>query len=312
MPIMKELLVGQLWLIAEATKEIINFNSSMLVGIRKMLHFDGMSRLTLEHPSVKDLLKSNASFDAVVIDPMLAEALFGFSYFYKAPTIVLNTQGTMFTVNKMVGNSNPFAYVPSSFMSATDEMTFFQRTLNLLLTSFMSVLHELFMLPLQERVLRDRFPDAPPLTDLFYNVSLILLNAHFSVMETPRPYMPNMIPIAGYHIQPQKLPKDLKQYLDEAKEGVVFFSLGSNFKTTDLPKDRVDAILRTFERFPLKFLWKFEDESLEVPKNVKISKWLPQRGVLGEKRTTFRFWQTIRFVFQNTLMSKPLLPTAVC
>lgn len=110
----------------------------------------------------------------------------------------------------------------------------------------------------------------------------MLLNAHYSVVETPRPYMPNMIQVGGLHIQSQTLPKELKKYLDEAENGVVYFSLGSNLKTADLPKDKVDVILNTLARFPQRFLWKFENEALDnVPANVKISKWLPQRAILG-------------------------------
>lgn len=250
--------------------------------IKSSLQVHKISSLTLENAAVRTLLQSNKTFDAVLIDPLLTEALHGFSYFYKAPTIIVSTTGSMYITNKMVGNSYPFAYVPNIWLPFTDEMSFLERTGNTFLSLLTEIIYNFVVLPEQDKILHDNFPDAPPVWKLNENISLLLQNAHYSVVETPRPYMPNMIQIGGIHIQPQSLPKDLKDYLDTASDGVILFSLGSNFKTADLPKDKIDIILRSFAKFPQKFLWKFENDDLVVPSNVKVSKWLPQRGILGK------------------------------
>ncbi|XP_017775594.1 PREDICTED: UDP-glucuronosyltransferase 2B13-like, partial [Nicrophorus vespilloides] len=80
------------------------------------------------------------------------------------------------------------------------------------------------------------------------------------------------------------LPKDLKLFLDEAKEGVIYFSLGSNVKSKDIPEETRDIIMKTFAKLPYKILWKFEAENLPgKPDNVKIVKWIPQQDVLSHK-----------------------------
>ncbi|KAJ8980272.1 hypothetical protein NQ317_005130 [Molorchus minor] len=97
------------------------------------------------------------------------------------------------------------------------------------------------------------------------------------------PLVPNMIEIGGYHVKPpKKLPKDLQEYLDSAKEGVVYFSMGSNLKSKDMPPERKDMFLNIFRKLKQKVLWKFEDENLPgQPTNVKIEKWLPQQDILA-------------------------------
>lgn len=74
----------------------------------------------------------------------------------------------------------------------------------------------------------------------------------------------------------------MKTFLDNATEGVVYFSLGSNVKSKSLPEKTKDILLNTFAKLPYKILWKFEDDHLEnKPENVKIVRWLPQQDLLG-------------------------------
>lgn len=260
----------------------MSFNGSKIETFYKMLtKQDAMARIALESPGIKALLKSDKKFDVVVLEVMLCDSLLVFGHIFNAPTVVVSSFGSVHTINKIVGNSNPYAYVPTTFMALTDEMTFFQRVKNTVMSIVMSSLFSIFGLRQQRNLLQEYFPEAPPLDDMIHNVSVILLNAHYSIVETPRPYMPNMIQIGGFHIQPETLPKELKDFLDGAKDGAVLFSLGSNARSADLPPERLNAILKSFAKFPQKFLWKFEEEGLEVPKNVKVSKWVPQRAVLG-------------------------------
>lgn len=77
--------------------------------------------------------------------------------------------------------------------------------------------------------------------------------------------------------------QDTKDFLDNAKEGFIYFSLGSNVKSKDLRKETLTAIIDTLKELPYKVLWKFEaDELPGKPNNVKLIKWAPQQSVLGE------------------------------
>ncbi|KAB0798956.1 hypothetical protein PPYR_06836, partial [Photinus pyralis] len=77
---------------------------------------------------------------------------------------------------------------------------------------------------------------------------------------------------------------DLQELLDNAESGFIYFSLGSNVKSKDIPIDLRETILETFAELPYMVLWKFEAENLpNRPKNVFISKWLPQQDVLRHR-----------------------------
>ncbi|KAF2905637.1 hypothetical protein ILUMI_00539, partial [Ignelater luminosus] len=128
-------------------------------------------------------------------------------------------------------------------------------------------------------------PDSPAyFPDMYSDPAFDTMNSHISINPAV-PYLPNMIDIGGYHVKPpKKLPKDLQEYLDGAKDGVVLFSLGSNLQSKNLPKEKRESILKAFSKLKQKVLWKWEDETLpNQPPNVKLSKWLPQSDVIAHR-----------------------------
>lgn len=91
------------------------------------------------------------------------------------------------------------------------------------------------------------------------------------------------ISIGGAHIREAKpLPDNLQAFLDGAKHGAIYFSLGTVVKSSTLPKEKLDIFLGAFKNLKQRILWKFEDESLaDVPSNVMIRKWMPQNDILS-------------------------------
>lgn len=76
--------------------------------------------------------------------------------------------------------------------------------------------------------------------------------------------------------------QDLQTYMDEAKNGVIFFSLGSNLRSDQLGADKINAFLSAFKELPQRILWKWESDTLPgKPDNVKLGKWLPQNDLLA-------------------------------
>lgn len=70
--------------------------------------------------------------------------------------------------------------------------------------------------------------------------------------------------------------------MDGAKEGVIYFSFGTNVRGSAIDKNKRKIFLEAFSELPYKILWKFEEKYMEnKPHNIKISKWLPQQDVLS-------------------------------
>lgn len=70
--------------------------------------------------------------------------------------------------------------------------------------------------------------------------------------------------------------------MDNAPDGVVYFSFGSVVKAIDLPSNQVEMFLRRLGQIKQKVLWKWESDNLpELPPNVVVNKWFPQVDILG-------------------------------
>lgn len=116
-------------------------------------------------------------------------------------------------------------------------------------------------------------------------ISVMLLNSH-APLTTARPTVDAMVPVGGMHIYPPKaLPQDIQAFLDGAGEaGVIFFSLGSNVQSKDMPPEMLSLFLRVFGSLQQRVVWKFEDESIgQLPGNVMVRKWLPQADILAHR-----------------------------
>lgn len=135
-------------------------------------------------------------------------------------------------------------------------MTFSERFYNLALSVFdAAIVRPYFHLPRQMAIAEKHFGDLAPLPSLASlnkNISVTLVYTHRSI-SYPRPSMPGLISIGGAHIKPtQPLPADLQQYLDGAKNGVIFFSLGTFLKSSSMSEQHLVAFLRMV--FIIRFL----------------------------------------------------------
>ncbi|KAL1491843.1 hypothetical protein ABEB36_012378 [Hypothenemus hampei] len=239
-------------------------------------------KFTFEDPKVQQLLNSNEKFDAVILEQFVNDPLKVFAHIYDCPLILLSGVGPNTMVNRLVGNPSPISYAAHLLLGDfSKDLSFFNRLKNLVAHAMENFMFTFFLFPSDDNFLHQFFPDAPPLAELCQNVSLVLLNSHVS-LSPALPLVPNMVEIGGYFIDPpKKLPKDLKDILDNSPEGVIYFSLGSNLKSKDLPSEQKQWILSVLGNLKEKVLWKFEEDLPGRPKNVFIKKWLPQQDVLA-------------------------------
>lgn len=74
----------------------------------------------------------------------------------------------------------------------------------------------------------------------------------------------------------------MQEFLDNAENGAIYFSLGSNVDCNLLSTDKIDALLSTLSQLPYKILWKYGQDSLpNLSPNIMVKQWLPQQEVLG-------------------------------
>ncbi|GJQ66028.1 hypothetical protein Trydic_g4118 [Trypoxylus dichotomus] len=238
--------------------------------------------MTLHSKMMSELLESDNKFDVIILAYMHSEAMLALSHHFDARVIAFIPFSTMPHITRLTGNSAPYSYVPLPFFGYTDEMSFLQRTMNTLVGLLGSWVYTFYFYPQQEKIFKERFPLFPPLEEIERErVDLTFCNSHFS-SESPRPQTPNIVHIAGYHVQePEPLTVDVQRILDSAPEGVVFLAFGTHVDMAKLPKEKMDAFLHTFSKIPYKVLLKYDGIIPDKPRNVETIAWVPQRGVLA-------------------------------
>ncbi|XP_058459800.1 UDP-glucosyltransferase 2-like [Malaya genurostris] len=239
---------------------------------------------TLNDPQF--LALKSEQFDVVIVGLFMPDFMLGLGAHFGAPTVALFSAGLSSITADLVGNPLGVAVVPHMIMGKVSQMDFRNR-----LRNFLIYLMEKLSGPVasyyQRKYYEWNFPSGryPSYDDVRKNVSLVLLNTHFSA-HTPRPYLQNVIEVGGLQIKPEPdpLPEDIRQWLDGAEHGVIYFCLGSSLKSTDIPMEKLKIFVKTLAQLKQRVLWKWEGSGLpDQPANVMTKNWLPQSDVLGHR-----------------------------
>ncbi|KAK9891307.1 hypothetical protein WA026_013614 [Henosepilachna vigintioctopunctata] len=260
----------------------MNSNISMIRHISEIwsLNKKLVARFWQNKP-IQELIKNRPKYDVVVVLAFFNDYTLSIGKLLDAPVIVFSAMGTNAINSQFVANPN----LPYESTKALNNYfgNLLDRFRIVTFNSLFHVISKYIVHPIQEKASHEYLPEMPNMNELINNVSLVLVNSHFT-LEPSRPYVPNMILIGGYYMQNVKpLPPNLKHFLDSATEGAILFSMGSALKIENsFRKDQKEAILKVFSKLaPMKIVFKSEIDFPVVPKNVMISNWLPQNDVLA-------------------------------
>ncbi|ENN70676.1 hypothetical protein YQE_12621, partial [Dendroctonus ponderosae] len=225
----------------------------------------------------------NQKFDLIIAQIYVSPIMFGLSEKLKAPVIGVSSMGGWSGTHVAAGNHNPPSLYSEMFLHYNGDLTFVERIKSTLYYIWSRLYVYFIAMPKWDAIMRKYLgQDLPYLADIERNVSALFLNIN-PILYTPRPMVPTVVPLSFMHIQPPKeLPEDIATELESPQNGVVYFSLGSNVKSVNIPEKIRSLLMKAFAELPYKVLWKFENEELlGKPKNVVIRKWLPQQDILA-------------------------------
>lgn len=77
--------------------------------------------------------------------------------------------------------------------------------------------------------------------------------------------------------------QEIERFINEAEHGVIYVNLGSSVKDSTLPIEKLNELVSTFRKLPLRVLFKWDGANLEnLPRNVMTMRWFPQYDILSE------------------------------
>uniref|UniRef100_A0A8C3XEA2 UDP-glucuronosyltransferase n=1 Tax=Cyanoderma ruficeps TaxID=181631 RepID=A0A8C3XEA2_9PASS len=232
----------------------------------------------------KELIRylEESKFDAVFTDPFLpcgqivAEHLSLPSvYFLQQMPCGLEYQATQCP--------NPPSYVPRAFTDLTDHMTFLQRVKNMIYHIPNFFLCDVVYQPYAE-LASEFLKREVTVPDLLRQASIWLVKLDF-VLQFPKPLMPNMVLISGVNCAYKKLNQEFEAMVNASGEhGIVVFSLGS--MVSEIPMKKAMEIAEALGTVPQTVFWRYTGKAPpNLPKNVKLVKWLPQNDLLAHPKT---------------------------
>ncbi|XP_057708014.1 UDP-glucuronosyltransferase-like [Corythoichthys intestinalis] len=250
---------------------LVNFTTFQAKGCRSLL----------SQPSLMSQLRDEG-FDLVLTDPFLPcgsilARIFGIPavYFLRGLPCDLDSKANRCPV--------PLSYVPRFYSGNTDVMTFPQRVKNNLMGLVESYLCGLMYAHFDD--LASEFVEEGMTYKKLLSHGAIWLLRYDFVFEWPKPMLPNMFLIGGINCAREKpLPADLEEFVEgSGEDGFIVFTLGS--MVSNMPEQKALQFLDAFRQIPQRVLWRYTGVPLKnVPKNVKLMKWLPQNDLLAHPK----------------------------
>ncbi|KAL3268341.1 hypothetical protein HHI36_007457 [Cryptolaemus montrouzieri] len=237
----------------------------------------------LTHPDLEPLKDPTKYHCDLIIVEAVHPWFFALGVKLGCPVIGVSSMDAFPWVHNFVGNAiHPSMYYQVDLMY-NNPLSFLERLKNTAWTVMYKLL-SLKVFPVFDWYVEEYIgKDLPKMTELHKSLSLLIVNANPAFYPI-RPSTPVTVNIGGgaHLVKPKPLPKDLQDYLDQSKDGCIYFSLGSTINSNYLSRETIEIFRQTFEELaPMRVLWKYENETLEnKPHNLEIRKWLPQHDVL--------------------------------
>ncbi|XP_025990738.1 UDP-glycosyltransferase UGT5 isoform X2 [Solenopsis invicta] len=246
----------------------------------------------------KELLEmiKTVEFDVIVQDITLTQCLYGLWEVAKGkpPIVGYIPFGPAPWLKDFVGGPSYPTIRPYTHAAIAKPIGLWLRTLNVLYYIADNCIRHYYFLPIVQRIAEEYMGHAiRPLHEIEKDsINIVLINTH-SAFEPGIPLPPNTLEIAGLNAQAVEpfagevvvtLPEDMRVFLNRAKNGAIIISLGTNVKWKPIGLDKIKIVILALSKLKQRVLWKLDVEvPFQIPDNVMIVKWMPQKEVLSHK-----------------------------
>ncbi|KOC69584.1 Ecdysteroid UDP-glucosyltransferase [Habropoda laboriosa] len=256
---------------------------------------------TLSNPDLKKLYapESNEKFDVVFVELYYLPAIHMLAHRFNAPLIGLNSFGIPTVEEYSLGGLVLPSHISVWEMEGNvgTDLPFWKRLMN-----FWNLWHSIYIIfqeyiPTQQMIAEKHFEKPiPPVLDVVKNMSLVFVNQD-PVISYARPNLPNAIMFHSTHVSKnvEPLPRDLKRFVDSAKNGFIYVSFGTNAQFKDFPLEIRQIFYDVLARLPYKVVFKNNDNP-KSHDNIYFAEWIPQQSILAHPNIKL-------YIFQGGLQS---------
>ncbi|XP_036139103.1 UDP-glycosyltransferase UGT5-like [Monomorium pharaonis] len=247
--------------------------------------------------AAEELLETikTVEFDVIVHDITLDQCFYGLWEIAKGkpPVVGFIPYGSAPWLKDYIGGFH-YPTVRTYPIISTKPVNLWQRTLNVLYYIADDLMRYYYYMPIIQRLAEEYVGHAiRPLREIEKDsINMVLINTHSS-FEPGIPLPPNTLEIAGLNAQTVEsianeivvmYPENIRVFLDEAKNGAIIISLGTNVKWKFIGLDKIKVVILALAKLKQRVLWKLDIEvPFQIPNNLMIMKWIPQNEVLSHK-----------------------------
>ncbi|CAL4089847.1 unnamed protein product, partial [Meganyctiphanes norvegica] len=232
-----------------------------------------------QNPNILALWKRRNDFHAIVAISYMNEIIVPFLMDYEGAYIGFCTPGVEGFQVSNNGNWLPMSTTPMLFLPLYQYEVLMKRVVNeknavIGLISFQLRLG--LICPFKSKTYY-KFVSGQP--DSYYRVIYFLTLGATEIYSVFAIY-PTKKNISQIFLK-KLLREELEDFMSGSPDGVIYFSLGSIAKSSDIPHEYKEMFVEAFKKVPQRVVWKYEGQDLDLPPNVLTSKWLPQQDILG-------------------------------
>ncbi|XP_025162999.1 UDP-glucuronosyltransferase 2B9-like [Harpegnathos saltator] len=249
--------------------------------------FEAIVEEIFKHPEVRKLYAPNSGekFDVVLAEAVITPGLYALAHRFNAPLI---------GISSLPLQNNHYYHLGSPILPShpstweMEDVTGFNLSLWHRMKNFIRLwrhIHYVLNHYMQrQQAIAEKYlgKGIPNVNEVEKNISIILVNQQ-EITTFIRPLPPNLIQFGYLHMMKKlaPLPNDLQNFLDDAPNGFIYVSLGTNVIMTSFPTYVLRAFYEVFASLPYKIVWKFNGQLPEKFDNIYTATWLPQQSILA-------------------------------
>uniref|UniRef100_A0A0N5ASW3 UDP-glucuronosyltransferase n=1 Tax=Syphacia muris TaxID=451379 RepID=A0A0N5ASW3_9BILA len=189
---------------------------------------------------------------------------------------------------------------------SSDNMNIYERMWNLINSRIAEMYHESIYVREQQVFNQLYGKDFEKIA----NSAFLFVNTN-PLYDFPRPTLPKIIPVGGINVKkPKPLSKEWLSILEQRLYAITV-AFGSAAKSSAMPKQMKQALLKAFAQFPnVTFVWRYEkaENIAKGYSNVVVADWIPQNDLLNDDRVIGAVTHCgINTIHEGVQAGKPLI-----